>query len=152
MFQPLDVRPPVVLTAMASASRVTSVTGVGGVASTVTVSSSKAESTPSLTVNRRTYVPPAENDAVVASADGSRKTASPGPLVLLQTAANGPPGRPSSLAVPFKDAIAGKARAWSWPAATAGGRFASVTVIASVSMSVRDPSDTVQVMAYVPAC
>jgi hypothetical protein len=77
---------------------------------TVTVTTSllcRAESSP---VSWRTYVPGSEKLAVVAGADGSPKVTVPGPETFDQVVVRvaGGFGRPSSVAVPDREAAFGK--------------------------------------------
>ncbi len=73
-----------------------------GLAFTITVMSPVVMATPSLAVNRNTYVPPAENPAVVDSALAFPNVTVPGPLILLHVVVNVALGNPSSLAAPAK--------------------------------------------------
>ena len=61
----------------------------------------------SVAVSRRTYVPEVENDAVVFSAFGVPNVTVPGPLNFDQVVCRIPLGKPSSVAVPDKLALAG---------------------------------------------
>src|SRR5688572_22715723 len=88
---------------------------------TMTVTVSLAESAESLAVRRRRYVPAAENVAVDVTAFVGAKVTVPGPLSFDHaTVSVLPVGRPSSVAVPASDAVAGNVMAWSAPASTTG--------------------------------
>jgi hypothetical protein len=90
------------------------------------VTSEKADSAVSLAVNRKTYVPDAENVAVVASAFAFPNVTVPGPLNLLQVVVTLlPTGNPSSVAVPDKLAPAGNVIVEPVPAFTFGAVFAA---------------------------
>src|SRR5438552_14316431 len=73
-----------------------------GGAFAVMVTSELEDSSPSLTVSRKTYVPDAEKVALVLNAFGGENVAMPllGPLTCVQLGVNVPFGKPSSVAVP----------------------------------------------------
>src|SRR5262245_54362370 len=73
---------------------------------TTILTSSLAESRPSLTVTRRVYVPPAVNDALVVAESGEL-TVTPVPLTTVHAYVSVPFGRPSSVAIAVSVAVAG---------------------------------------------
>jgi hypothetical protein len=77
---------------------------------TVIATSSNVISTPSLAVNRRTYVPARLKPAVVLRAFAFAKLTVPGPLTFVHevVSAAGGFGNPSSEAEPLSDAVAGR--------------------------------------------
>ena len=75
---------------------------------TVIVTSAKLVAMPSLAVNRNTYVPATENEAVVFRAVASPKVTVPGPLNMLQAVVTVCGGRSESLAVPARVAELGR--------------------------------------------
>ena len=74
---------------------------------TVIVTLELDDNTPSLAVNRNTYVPATENVAVVRNELGLPNITVPGPLTKLQVSVSFPTGSPSSVAVPDRFAEAG---------------------------------------------
>ena len=68
---------------------------------TVTVTSSLADSSPSLAVNVSTYVPVAEKSTLVLPAAALPKNTVPGPLILVHSVVTGAPLMPSSMAEPM---------------------------------------------------
>src|SRR5687767_10033757 len=84
----------------------------------------------SLAVRRSKYVPAAEKLAAVTGDACGLKLTVPGPLTFPHdTASVEPIGRPSSIAVPFKAAVAGSVISRSGPALASGGRLPDTTVI-----------------------
>src|SRR6267142_519747 len=76
---------------------------------TTIVTSLLEDKAPSLAVNRSTYVPAADKLAVVLCAFALPNVTVPGPLTLDQVVVSMlPAGRPSSVAVPFNLAEAGR--------------------------------------------
>ncbi len=77
----------------------------------MTLMSSLVDSTLSLAVSRRTYVPAVEKVAVVEAALALAKVTVPGPLTTVHAMVRVPGGlgKPSSVTVPTKLAAAGKA-------------------------------------------
>src|SRR6266508_2289977 len=104
---------------------------------TVTVTSSLALRAESLALSRSTYVPGTVNDAVVDRAAGSAKVTEPGPLTAdhVCVVEAGGLGRPSSVTVPFRVALAGSTMDWSAPAFTRGGWFPSGGQLTDISSS-----------------
>src|SRR5262245_20356326 len=101
--------------------------GIGG--ATVTVTSSLAVKTASLAGSRSTYVPGSLHVACVGAALAFPKVTIQGPFPLLHEIARvAPAGRPSSVAVPFSVAAAGRVTLRSGPALTMGGWFTTTTV------------------------
>src|SRR3989344_6045594 len=103
---------------------------------TVMVTSSVAESDPSVAVRRRMYVPCRLKVAVVMADDGLAKVTVPacpeglegGPLTLLQETERVEfRGRLSSVAVPWRETDCGRATDLSEPAETVGARLVGVT-------------------------
>src|SRR5690349_15219680 len=109
--------------AMPAICGVVSVGGGGGATSfATTVTSALVASAPSLAVKRSTYVPAAENDAVVTAADALPNVTVPGPDTLLHASFSEPGGfgNPSSVALPDRFACAGSVTVWFAPALTRG--------------------------------
>ena len=76
---------------------------------TVTVTSSELSKAESFAVSRKTYVPPLLKLALVIGELPSAKTTVPGPLTTLhETTGVVPAGRPSSVTVPTRLAVAGQ--------------------------------------------
>ena len=103
---------------------------------TVIVTSSVAESEPSVAVRRRTYVPCLLKVAVVMADDGLAKVTVPacppvvGPLTLLQETERVEfRGRASSVAVPWRETDCGRATDLSEPAETVGARLVGTRVV-----------------------
>ena len=78
----------------------------------------------------------------MAAALTSAKVTVPGPLTSVQVRVNaaGGSGQPSSVAVPLRDALLGRATVWSGPASTTGGWFCGWTVTVSWSPATSWPS------------
>src|SRR5436190_864254 len=86
--------------------------------------SSLVESVPSLAVSRSTYVPAALKVALVLDSPAFPNVTVPGPLNFVHAVVRVlPVGRPSSLAVPVRLAVAGRVMARSAPALTVGAWF-----------------------------
>ena len=102
---------------------------------TVTVTSALAESALSFAVRRSTYVPAAENDAVVTAADALPKLTVPGPEIFVHSKVSAPGGfgKPSSVAVPCSEAWAGSVMVRAGPALTTGA-WLTISVRRSASM------------------
>src|SRR5215204_1619224 len=103
---------------------------MGGVfaGSTVTVHSSVTVKRESPAVRRSTYVPSIPNCAVVTAEAAFANVTVPGPETLVHVVVSVlPKGQPSSVAVPFKVAAAGRRTVWSGPALTTGGWFSGWT-------------------------
>ena len=81
-----------------------------------------------------------ENEAVVSMALASVKVTMPGPLNWVQvTMTVDGSGRPSSVTVASRLALAGSTMVWSSPASTTGGSFTAVTVKTAPSLSLASP-------------
>jgi hypothetical protein len=119
---------------------------------TVTVMVSVAASRPSLAVSNSTYVPAAENVAVVLATAGCANVTVPGPLTLLHSVVRAPPGRPSSETVPASEAWLASVIVRSAPALTMGARLVMPpsTWTVAESLPASSPSVAVSVSTYVP--
>src|SRR2546426_11205974 len=103
----------------------------------MTVRLSFVEAAPSVAVSRRTYVPPAENDAVVFVTLALPNVTVPGPLNFDHVVVSVPLGNPSSLAAPCNIAMAGSVMVWSVPALAVGG---ALTMIVTLPVFVARPT------------
>jgi|SRR5882724_4439630 len=94
------------LTELPSAGSVIETVGrvESAIALTVIVTSSLAESIPSVAVRRRMYVPAAENVTFVEGDEALPKVTMPGPLTFVQIVVTTPGGfgKPSSITVPSR--------------------------------------------------
>src|SRR5207247_7612806 len=96
----------------------------------------------------RTYVPAAENVAVVAAEVGLANVTAPGPLDLLQVIVR---ALSMSTAVPASVAAAGSVTFRSGPALTTGASFTALTVIVTVpTFESRLPSFALKVKLSAP--
>src|SRR5437867_2795946 len=117
---------------------------------TVIVTSEVEDKAESFAVSRKTYVPEVENVAVVFSALAFPNVTVPHPLNVDQVVVSVPFGRPSSLAVPDKFALAGSVFVWFVSAFTTGVVFAALTVIVTSDVDERAVSLAVSRKTYVP--
>src|SRR5437867_9072447 len=86
------------------------------------------EAAPSLAVSRKTYVPLAENVAVVSTKLALPNVTVPGPLTFVHVVVGVAFGNPSSVTVPSRLAMfVGNVMVWSGPAFAVGAVLAMIT-------------------------